>query len=184
MVDEAIKKFELPRKDWYDVVEENPIGQIVGRIYKDALIENFNAIESKLIDITELDALDIQLPDFSTINYPDVTLASDDNCIVNLKSFLDICNIYDYPFDISFNGTKCSLSYFHKTDNGSIILRTVVNQETNADDTNKFIYLDVNNNTLIANDAIKVEDKYIFIGVYSNSRVFSNESPKIMDKED
>ena len=79
-----ISRFTLPRKDWYDNQGiDSDTGEIIGRIYKDVLIENFNAIEQKLIEISKLDAFDINLPDLSKIVYPDVTLDSEDDCIVN-----------------------------------------------------------------------------------------------------
>ena len=57
---EQIDLFALPRPDWYD--QE-------GRIYKDALIENFNALEEKLIEISKLDAFDTQMPDIANMEY-------------------------------------------------------------------------------------------------------------------
>ena len=42
-----LELFELPRKDWFD--ED-------GRIYKDALIDNLNAIEEKLNEIAMISA--------------------------------------------------------------------------------------------------------------------------------
>ena len=54
----AIDEFELPRLDWHDAE---------GSIYKDALIENFNTIEAKLIELSGLTPLDIILPDISNM---------------------------------------------------------------------------------------------------------------------
>ena len=70
-----LSRFSLPRKDWYDNQGTDPdTGEIIGRIYKDVLIENFNAIEQKLIEISKLDAFDVNLPDFSKIVYPLLTI--------------------------------------------------------------------------------------------------------------
>ena len=53
-----VEELVLPRPDWYDAE---------GRIYKDALIENFNAIEDKLLELTRLDAFSVQPPDLSSV---------------------------------------------------------------------------------------------------------------------
>lgn len=98
--------FELPRKDWYDSE---------GRIYKDRLIENFNAIEAKLQAIREADGADINEIDWTSISLPDVTLASDDNKIVNLESFISIMGLNDgFPVVQKFNGKKIvTLKYYY-----------------------------------------------------------------------
>ena len=75
---EPIEKLTLPRLDWYDSE---------GRINKDALIENFNAIEAKINEISDVSAFTIIAPDFSTFNYDDTTLESADNKIVNINQF-------------------------------------------------------------------------------------------------
>lgn len=94
----AMDYFELPRPDWYD--EQ-------GRIYKDRLIENFNAIEVKLQAMREADGADVTEIDFDNLDLPDVTLASEDNKIVNLESYASIMSINDgYPIQLFFNGTK------------------------------------------------------------------------------
>ena len=57
-----IEPLTLPRPDWYDQVSvDETTGEIIGRIYKDALIENFNAIEEKLNYLGTLEAKDIVL---------------------------------------------------------------------------------------------------------------------------
>lgn len=181
MTEKAIDKFELPRKDWYDVVGENPLGQIIGRIYKDALIENFNAIEAKLIDITELDALDIQLPDFSKIVYPDTTLDSSDNDIVNLKSLCKICDIRFIPFNFIIDGTKISFNYIGGTEDNPVLM-SIVNYETSASDKKKYIWLNINTNSIECSEETYSEDYMILVGVYTNNRIFTNESPRIINK--
>ena len=95
-----IDRFTLPRLDWYDNQGiDTDTGEIIGRIYKDVLIENFNAIEAKLIEMTKLDAFDVNLPDLSTIVYPDVTLNSEEDSIVNLLSLMNIMNFRKYPIN-------------------------------------------------------------------------------------
>lgn len=102
---EPIERFSLPREDWYDSE---------GRIYKDTLIENFNAIEAKLQELNALNIIDITIPDVSDIELDDVTLASDDNKIINLNSFLNITHLEDYPIELEFNGKKVSkITWWH-----------------------------------------------------------------------
>ena len=79
---QQITNFELPRPDWHDDK---------GRIYKDALIENFNAIEAKLTDIAELSAVSTDIPDISGVTFEDVTLGSDDEMVVNLRPQASVC---------------------------------------------------------------------------------------------
>ena len=90
-----MENFELPRDDWYD--EE-------GRLYKDVIIENLNALENKLIELSGINITNIPLPDISNIEYPDTDLNSDESSIVNLKSFLNITNTVNYPTECSFSG--------------------------------------------------------------------------------
>ena len=100
----ALDKFKLPRDDWYDTVStDQQTGEIIGRIYKEALIENFNALESKFNELSSLTAHETQIPDFATYDYEDVTLDSESNKVVNLKSFLTIMDLIGVPLDISFS---------------------------------------------------------------------------------
>lgn len=126
----AMDYFELPRPDWYDSE---------GRIYKDRLIENFNAIEEKLQGIREADGVDVTEVDFSDIDIPDVTLASDDNKIVNLNSFLTIMNLQDgYPIHLEFNGTKvASVKY-----SNSGVLTTLSDISLDDVENGKFLWFD------------------------------------------
>ena len=84
----TIEKLVLPRLDWYEQVRTDPeTGEIIGRINKDALIENFNAIEAKLNELMALDAFEISQPDFSKVSVEDVDInKAPDNHIVNMKT--------------------------------------------------------------------------------------------------
>lgn len=135
---EKIELFRLPRPDWYDKE---------GRIYKDALIENFNALEAKLIEISKLDAFDTKLPDIASMEYPDSTLASADNKIVNLRSFLRMTELVGYPIECVFSGTMATkVSYWNET----YEYKNIENQETNAGESNPYIYLNYKDNIVTA----------------------------------
>lgn len=137
---DLLNNFELPRTDWVD--EQ-------GRIYKDALIENFNAIEDKLQEMQQLDIMNITLPDVSNISLDDVTLDSPDNKIINLRSFLNIMKIEDYPIDLEFNGTKLvNLGYWHGKE-----FKTITDIETNANDTNKYVIFNPNSRAVYSRTA-------------------------------
>ena len=84
----ALENFDIPRKDWYDSE---------GRIYKDALIENFNAIEEELNSLQELTPFVVSEIDWQTVEIPDVTLDSEDTSLINLKSLIDILGLDTFP---------------------------------------------------------------------------------------
>ena len=135
---EKIELFKLPRPDWYDKD---------GRIYKDALIENFNALEEKLIEISKLDAFDTQMPDITNMDYPDTTLASADNKIINLRSFLNMTGLIGYPIECTFSGTMATkVAYW----NEAYEYKNIENQETNAGESNPYIYLNYKDNIVSA----------------------------------
>lgn len=135
---EQINLFELPRPDWYDKE---------GRIYKDALIENFNALEDKLIEISKLDAFETQMPDITNIDYPDTTLESADNKIINLRSFLNMTGLIGYPIECSFSDTIVTkVEYW----NEAYEYKVIENQETNAGESSPYIYLNYANNIVSA----------------------------------
>lgn len=123
-----IEPLALPRPDWYDQVSvDETTGEIIGRIYKDALIENFNAIEEKLNYLGTLEAKDIVLPVFSEMDYPDVTLESpDNNKVVNLKSLLTILNCIGIPLECDMSGSNviAKLSYY-STDMSKVQLKNI-----------------------------------------------------------
>lgn len=159
---QPIERFELPRKDWYD--EE-------GRIYKDVLIENFNAIEEKLISISQLDVFITDLPDFADMSYPDVTLDDDDNKVVNLKSFLEITGIVNYPIELVFDGKTCKKISWWGDD---YKYHTVEDDPTAASTSSPYIYFKPNptdGNYVYATSSSTTPSDAYFIGFYDGSRV-------------
>ena len=84
----ALDKFDIPRKDWYDKD---------GRIYKDALIKNFNAIEEALNGLQNLSPFVVSETNWNEIAIPDRTLDSEDAGLINLKSFINIMGLDKFP---------------------------------------------------------------------------------------
>ena len=154
-----ISNFTLPRTDWYDNK---------GRINKTALIENFNAIEAKLIELSSMDRFEAVPIQFDSLELDDVTLNSDNNLVVNLKSLVDILDFKYYPFNITFSGKKLmNLNYY----NDDYELVTVTNKTFTANEGDK-IYFDFNTGSV--RNSIGT-DGYL-LGVYTQGQVFALES--------
>lgn len=159
----ATGNFELPRKDWYDAE---------GRIYKDALIENFNAIEDKLRELARLGESIISggggTIDTSDVRLDDVTLNSFDTKVINLRSFLTIMNLFNYPMELSFNGKKVVKCAYWNKDFEYIVLS---NRSTNCNNTNKYIYLNYVQKTITSEQTATTPEDSILIGVYSDGQI-------------
>lgn len=155
---QKVEKFVLPRLDWYD--EQ-------GRIYKDALIENFNALEAKMNELQTLDALEIQLPDFTTISYDDVTLDSPDDMIVNLKSFLEITGLMNFPIECSFSGTTCTIGWW-----GEDYLYHTKTEDVDCDSESPALFFNPKTEQFTSNDGSNFpsNDDY-FIGYFHQGEV-------------
>lgn len=172
---DKLEKYTLKNPNWYDSD---------GRIYKDVLIENFNDIENRLIELTELDVLNFPLPDFSTISYPDITDLStaDDNAIVNLKSFLALFNLIDYPMEIQFDGTKCTKIAWWGSD---YQYHVVEDDSTAAKSSTPYIYFNPNpsdGNYVYATNSSTTTDGSQFIGFYADGRVVTMFDGIFIDK--
>lgn len=156
-----VEELVLPRPDWYDAE---------GRIYKDALIENFNAIEDKLLELTRLDAFSVQPPDLSSVEYPDVTdlATADDRSILNLKSFLELTGLMGYPLECEFSGTVAKKISFYASD---YTYTTIKNFETNANATNCYVYLDYVNKVVTVSNSTTTPTNACLIGVYESGIV-------------
>lgn len=154
---QPIEKLVLPRLDWYDEK---------GRIYKDALIENFNAIEAKLNELQALNALEIQLPDFTTITYEDTTLASDPTMIVNLKSFLEITNLVNFPIECQFNGTTCKVSWW-----GSNYLYHTKEEDVDCNSDNPALFFNPITEEFTSNNGSSIPADSYFIGYYNSGEI-------------
>lgn len=158
----TIDRFQLPVPQWYDNEK---------RIYKDRLIENFNAIEAKLLEISKLDAFRVEPPDFTTIDIPDVTLDSPDASIINLKSFLLILtgDTRGYPMSCEFEGTLLKKVSFFSYPDYRYIIKTDV--ETNANATNRYVFMDFTTGNISASNDPSRPDNGRLLGVFCKDRV-------------
>lgn len=160
--DNKIDNFELPRTDWYDSK---------GRINKDALIENFNAVEAKCAELNELDVANAVKVNTDEVDYEDVTLDSDDRKVVNLNSFLNIMQLREFPFYVEFNGTKLvKLMYYDLNGN----LTTLENVKTGANSIEKYVFIEFGNSAG-ENDKINISSTFLvnqtLIGCYCDGSI-------------
>lgn len=161
----AIDNFDLPRKDWYDKE---------GRIFKDALIENFNAIEAKLLELSALNPIDVILPDVANKDYEDTTLSSPDTKVVNLKSFIDIMNLKGFPIICEFaSGEVKQLTYYDNAYKLQI-LKDIELTGLGVENKN-YILLDYTANNVYTSDNPIPNQNDILIGIYNsdNETIFS-----------
>lgn len=159
MAEDQIDLFILPRPDWYDKE---------GRIFKDALIENFNALEEKLIEISKLDAFEVRMPDINNIDYPDVTLESQDNKIINLRSFLTMTGLIGYPIECVFSNTSATkVAYW----NPAFEYKIIENKETNASASKPYIYLNYKSNTVTSSASSDTPSGCVLIACYDGGIV-------------
>ena len=159
MPEGEIENFTLPRDDWYDAD---------GRIYKDILIENFNAIEAKLNELNSLTGFEVTLPATSEIEYPDTTLQSDDDAIINLRSFLAITGLMGYPLECSFTGNKVNRISFW---NSAYSYQTITNVTVNANSSAPYVYLNYNSGTVTASSSTTTPPNSCLIGVFTEGRI-------------
>lgn len=171
---DEIKRFELPRLDWHDQVAIDEIsGEIIGRIYKDALIENFNAIEDKSLELQKLDVLDISIPEPTDFVYEDSSLeSSDDNQVINLRSLVKILSLDGYPLKLSFTNTKCNECRYYKLLDNDVEIKSLLNIETGASLSKPYIYLDTEHDTLESSSNSNWSSRWrILIGFYVGGNV-------------
>lgn len=163
-----IDYFELPRNDWYDSD---------GRIYKDVIIENLNACEAKLLELQQLDAIHIDPPDFSTIVYPDVDFESDDDCIINLKSFIQMMKLENYPIELNISGTLVKKVAYWNSSYTYVALTNKTPEDIS--ETNKYVYVDDTERDVKCTSNYAVAISNIFIGVYDGDSIRGiHERPK------
>lgn len=158
----AIDKFKLPREDWYDTE---------GRIYKNALIENFNAIEQKLFDLVALNPIDIILPDIANKDYEETTLESPDTKVVNLRSFIKIMNLVGFPIVCNFVGKELkTLSYYDKEYKPHTIVKPDISDIGDEDgNRKKFVLLNYTTHTVYVSENAKPNAEDVLIGVYDKA---------------
>lgn len=163
MAQEPIERLTLPRLDWHDSE---------GRINKDALIANFNAIEAKINELADVSAFSITVPDFSTFNYDDTTLASPDNKIVNLRSFIDIMNLKGMPIVCMWDDKVLTkLQYYN--DSYSLVTITNSNLSELGNDGKIWVYLDYSEDMVYISADGTNPNNDVLIACYDNGIVHS-----------
>lgn len=159
--DGTLQPFSLPRGDWYD--EE-------GRIYKDILIENFNTIQDKLLQLSQLTPFNTTPPDITQVVYPDVTLDSPEDKIVNVKSLVDILKLKGYPLVSIFSGNVIKeLTYY----NNNYSLTTIKNVTTTAKASTPYVYLNYVTNSINVSASETTPTNCLLIGYFSNGTIKS-----------
>ena len=166
-----IEPFKLPRLDWHD--EE-------GRINKTALIQNFNAIEAKLIELSGVSAIGILNPDWSSIDIPDATLDSDENSVLNLKSFIDIMGLKNFPITIKFNGTRLIHLAYYDNNYSLVNIRDVKIADLGENNKN-WVYLKLSTKEVVALNNIQTSSDYVLIGNYFDGMVLHPKGINICD---
>lgn len=162
--------FTLPYYNWYDDL---------GRIYKDRLIANFNAIERKINELASIDISSITLPDLDNTTYPTVDLDDvgvDDN-ILSFGNFIQLCDIVNYPLvvDTDGNNTVKRVEYW----GDDFVYHTVTNSTVYATEDYPYIYLDINDQKIKRSDSTTFLEGYsnVLLAVLVNNKLVTNSSP-------
>lgn len=177
-----IEKFVLPRLDWHDEVDKDTDTQeVIGRIYKDALIENFNAIEAKANEIQAIGIFDVPIPEPpSDLEYPDTDLENSElNQIINLRSLVKILDLEYYPIRCTFSGTTCTeCKYYKFNDSAKTDLKIVnlKNVSTGATTSSPYIYIDKQRDTIVSASGVSNAQNYTLIGMYTGGKVINMRS--------
>lgn len=162
-----VEKFKLPRDDWYD--EQ-------GRLYKDVIIENLNACEKQLLNIQKFNVIEIEPPDFSKIEYSDSDLDSADDMILNLRSFLNIMDLINYPIELSTSGQTVKKVAFWSSEYKYVVIEGQLVEDISK--SKPYVYVDISNNTLKATSDENTAVANIFLGKYENGEIRSiHEAP-------
>lgn len=157
--DGTLLPFSLPKDNWYD--EE-------GRIYKDILIENFNAIQDKLLQISQLNPFNTTPPDVTQVVYPDVTLESEDTKIVNVNSLVDIMHLVGFPLECTFSNNIVKKIVYY---NNYKELKTLTDISVDTDDSKPYIYLNYVDDTINASSGTITPSGSVLIGCFTNNSI-------------
>ena len=156
-------------KNWYDPE--------TGRIYKDVLIKNFNAIEEHINELSGITISDIALPEVTGLELDDVSLTDvdSDNKILNLRSYLSIMDIVNLPLVVRTDGNiKITRVEYY----GSDYKYHAVNNETDLipNETYPFVYLNYNNHSLTISDLENTPTNCVLVGVLINNKLYTKDS--------
>lgn len=172
----------MPEDNNNDIIQ--PMNQIPenwhdeeGRVFKNKLIDGFNTIEAKINEIAALDIDNFTIPDISTTVYPNVSLsdAGKDNYVLNLRSFLNIVELIGFPLNIETDGNiKITRVEYWGPDYKYHVLRNT--DEVVPDSTDKFIYLNYENNEIIKSDSSTTPALCSLIGCLVNNKLYTMNS--------
>lgn len=174
-----IPEVQLPYQlDWYRTTDGNTV------IYKDRVIANLNALEEQIQNVIDFSPGTIPKPDIDSVVYPDVSREdfyngnADDNQILNLKSFIDIMDLKGFPIVVKTNNkfTVTSVEYY-----GEDYLYHTVGNSTALTSSNKYAYLDVQENKIIVGNSVRSDtSRYKLVGVLVDNILYTKDSPQCL----
>ena len=150
--------------EWFD---QNWYDPNTGRVYKDVLIKNFNAIEEEINRLLAIDINDITIPDISEVEYPDVSLSDEDadSQILNLRSYLNIVQIINYPLVVKTDGNTLITQVEYWGDDLTYhILKNL--SEVIPNSSYPYMYLDYGNRAIIRSSSYTTPLDCVLIGIF------------------
>lgn len=164
--------FDYP--EWFD---QNWYDPNTGRVYKDVLIKNFNAIEEEINRLLSIDINDITIPDISEVEYPDVSLSDEDadSQILNLRSYLDIVQIINYPLVVKTNGNTLITQVEYWGDDLTYHILKNTN-EIIPNSSYPYMYLDYGNGDIIRSASYTTPSDCVLIGIFRDGKLYTRDS--------
>lgn len=160
--------------EWFD---QNWYDPNTGRVYKDVLINNFNAIEEEINRILAIDINDITIPDIGEVEYPDVSLSDEDadSQILNLRSYLDIVQIINYPLVVKTDGNTLITRVEYWGDD--LTYHTLKNTDSVIPNSSyPYMYLDYGNGAIIRSDSYTTPSNCVLIGIFRDGKLYTKDS--------
>lgn len=166
---------------WHDGTPQTIEGKTVyvnGHIFKDKLIEAFNFLEEKIRWLATYDLSETGIIDTSNVTYDDLTKEDFDDedkqlNIINLKSFIDIMDLVNFPLEVVTDNNKV-MSVTYTNSDYEIVTKTSENGVT-ATTSTPWIHLDVDNNAIVASASFD-SDKPL-LAVLKDNILVTNQSP-------
>lgn len=125
-----------------------------GHIFKDKLIEVFDAIEDRINFVSSYKFGDTEKIDISSVVYPDVSsvdIEEGNNKIINFKSFANIMDLVNFPLEIITDGNVKVLSVKYINSDYDLIEVKPENGIT-ATTEYPYIFLDTETNEIVRLD--------------------------------
>ncbi len=160
--------------EWFD---QNWYDPNTGRVYKDVLIKNFNAIEEEINKILAVDINDITIPDIGEVEYPDVSLSDEDadSQILNLRSYLNIVQIINYPLVVKTDGNTLITQVEYWGDD--LIYHILKNtDEVIPNNSYPYMYLDYGNGAIIRSASYTTPSDCVLIGIFRDGKLYTRDS--------